>query len=69
MKISFSNDCRRPTTWQSSDKKIFKTRVFFFFKKHLDLYTSSIEERKNNFTYPKHKRNYFSFKKSTRFNG
>jgi len=41
VKISFSNDCHRSTTWQSSDKKIFKTIAFFFFKKHLDLYTSS----------------------------
>jgi hypothetical protein len=37
LKISFSNDGHRSTTWQSSDKKIFKTRTFFFFKKHLAL--------------------------------
>lgn len=46
VKISFSNDCHRSTTWQSSDKKIFKTRIFFFFKKHLDLYASSCENGK-----------------------
>ncbi len=37
VKISFSNDYHRSTTWQSSDKKIFKTIAFFFFKKHLYL--------------------------------
>jgi len=46
LKISFSNDGHRATTWQSSDKKIFKTRIFFFFKKHLDLYASSYEKGK-----------------------